>query len=93
MMNIGRAIRDSIRVSVKQKLPNDTIRVLYNQLIPAILYMDSVHLVVPINPLTDKGLNKLIVTLDVDNRVNELSELNNTLTKMSCALYLLITTP
>lgn len=81
MMNIGMAIRDSIRISVKQKLPNDTIRILYNQLIPAILYMDSVHLVVPINPLTDKGLNKLIVTLDVDNRVNELSELNNTLTK------------
>ena len=81
MMNIGKAIRDSITVSVKQKLPNDSIRVLYNQLIPAILYMDSLHLVVPINPLTDKGLNKLIVTLDVNNRVNELSELNNTLTK------------
>lgn len=81
MMNIGRAIKDSIRVSVKQKLPNDTIRVLYNQLIPAIMYLDSLSLTVPINPLTDKGLNKLIVTLDVDNRVNELSEMNNTLTK------------
>ena len=81
MMNIGRAIRDSIRVSVKQKLPNDTIRVLYNQLIPAMMYIDSLSLTVPINPITDKGLNKLIVTLDVDNRVDELSELNNTLTK------------
>ncbi len=81
MMNIGRAIRDSIRVSVKQKLPNDSIRVLYNQFIPATLYLDSLSLIVPIYPLTDKGLNKLIVTLDVDNRVSELSELNNTLTK------------
>lgn len=81
MMNIGKAIRDSIRVTVKQKLPNDSIKVLYNRLIPATLYMDSLYLTVPINPITDKGLNKLIVTLDDGNRVNELSELNNTLTK------------
>ena len=80
-MNIGRAIRDSIRVSVKQKLPNDTIRVLYNQVVPATLYLDSLSLTVPINPITDKGLNKLIVTLDVDSRIDELSEMNNTLTK------------
>ncbi len=81
MMNIGRAIKDTIRVSVKQKLPNDTIRVLYNQLIPAILFQDSLSLSVPINPNTDKGLNKLIVSLDVDNKVDELSEMNNILTK------------
>ena len=80
-MNIGRAIKDSIRVTIKQKLPNDTIRVLYNQMIPATMYMDSVNLVVNINPITDKGLNRLIVTLDVDGRVDELSEMNNTLTK------------
>ncbi len=80
-MNIGRAIKDSIRVTIKQKLPNDTIRVLYNQMIPATMYMDSVSLTVNINPITDKGLNRLIVTLDVDGRVDELSEMNNTLTK------------
>ncbi|MEP7239171.1 MAG: hypothetical protein ABI685_14925, partial [Ferruginibacter sp.] len=81
MMNIGRGIRDSIRVSIRQKLPNDSIRVLYNQLIPAIMYMDSVSLTVPIIPATDKGLNRLLVSLDVDNRVNELSETNNDLSK------------
>jgi len=80
-MNIGRAIKDSMRVTIKQKLPNDSIRVLYNKLVPATMYMDSVSLKVPIHPLTDKGLNKLIVTLDVDGRIDELSELNNTLTK------------
>ncbi|HMI78371.1 MAG TPA: C25 family cysteine peptidase, partial [Ferruginibacter sp.] len=81
MMNIGRAIRDSIRVSVKQKLPNDSIRLLYSQVIPAILYLDSIQLVVPINPITDKGLNRLIVSLDDDSRIAELSEMNNILTK------------
>ena len=45
------------------------------------MYMDSMSLIVPINPITDKGLNKLIVVLDVDGRINELSEMNNTITK------------
>ncbi|MEP6675110.1 MAG: C25 family cysteine peptidase [Ferruginibacter sp.] len=81
MMNIGRAIGDSIRVTVKRKLPNDTIRVLYNQIIPSIKYMDSINLIVPINPATDKGANQLIVQLDVDNRISELSETNNILVK------------
>lgn len=81
MMNIGKAIKDSIRVKITRKLPNDTVNVLYNKLIPAIKYMDSVSLVVPINPLTDKGLNHITVTLDVDNRVDELSETNNSVTK------------
>jgi Peptidase family C25/FlgD Ig-like domain len=80
-MNIGKAVGDSIRVTVKRKLPNDSIKVLYDQVIPGIRYMDSVNLVVPINPLTDKGLNKLIVQLDVDNKVAELSEVNNILEK------------
>ena len=81
MMNIGRAIRDSIRVTVKQKLPNDSIRILYNQMIPAIMFMDSLNLTVPINRLTDKGLNKLTVTLDDGNRIDELFETNNILNK------------
>ncbi len=81
MLNIGRAINDSIRVMVKRKLPNDSIRVLYNKIIPAIKYSDSLSFVVPINPITDKGLNKIIVTVDVDNKVAELSELNNTAEK------------
>jgi hypothetical protein len=81
MLNIGKAINDSIRVTVKRKMPNDSIVVMYNQLIPAIKYSDSLSFVVPINPLTDKGLNKIIVTLDVDNRVAELSEQNNSTEK------------
>lgn len=81
MQNQGRATSDSIWVSVKRKLPNDTIKVLYNQLIPAIKYRDSINLVVPINQVTDKGLNQLIVSLDYTNRVDELYESNNMVTK------------
>ena len=81
MLNIGKAINDSIWISIKRKLPNDSIKVLYNQLVPSIKYMDSVNLVVPINPATDKGLNHLIISLDYTNRVNEIYETNNTITK------------
>jgi Peptidase family C25 len=81
MLNIGRVVKDSIRVTVKHKLPNDSIRVLFNQLIPSIKYSDSLSFVEPINRITDKGLNKIIVSLDVDNKVSEISELNNTIEK------------
>ncbi|MEO5984274.1 MAG: C25 family cysteine peptidase, partial [Ferruginibacter sp.] len=81
MQNIGKAVGDSIWVLVKRKLPNDTVRTLYNKLIPGIKYADSINLVVPVNPLTDKGLNQLIITLDYTNKVDELFETNNTITK------------
>ncbi len=81
MLNIGKAIKDSIRVTVKRILPDNSIVSLYDKLIPAIRYMDSVNLIVPINPITDKGQNKIVVTLDVNNRVTETSESNNTVTK------------
>ena len=81
MMNIGKAINDSINVSVKQKLPNGTIRTLYNKRISGIHYIDSLNLNVLINPVTDKGLNQLIVALDDEFKVDELSESNNILVK------------
>ena len=81
VMNIGKVVNDSIRLSIIRKLPNDSSQILYNQVIPAIKYADSLTFTVPINPVTDKGLNKIIVTVDADNKVAELSETNNTLTK------------
>jgi hypothetical protein len=81
VMNLGRAVNDSIRISIKRKLPNDSLQVVYNQLVPAPSNADSLLLTVPVNPLTDKGLNTLIISIDADNRVVELYETNNDLTK------------
>ena len=81
MLNIGKAITDSIRVIVKRTLPDNSVVVLFNQNIAAIKHSDSLLFVTQINPLTDKGLNKITVILDADNRVSEMSELNNTVTK------------
>lgn len=81
MMNIGKATKDSFRIKVIRQLPNDTIQILYNQKKPGMAYSDSLHLSVPINPLTDKGFNRITVTLDADDEVDELFETNNSVTK------------
>jgi hypothetical protein len=79
--NIGKAIGDSIRVIVKRQLANDSTQFIYNQLVPAVRYADSLLLNVPINPITDKGLNRLTVIVDADGKVDELCETNNTIVK------------
>ena len=81
MLNIGKAINDSIRVTVKRILPDNSVVVMFNKVIPAIKYADSLLFIAQINPITDKGLNKITVTLDADNKISEMSELNNTVTK------------
>ena len=81
MLNIGRAIKDSIRVTVKRTLPDNSVTVLFNKVILAIKYADSINITAQINPLTDKGLNRITVIIDADNKVNEMSELNNIATK------------
>ena len=81
MLNIGKAIKDSIRVTVKRTMPDNSVITIYDRQIAAIKYADSIIITTKINPITDKGLNKITVTLDADDRISELSELNNTVTK------------
>lgn len=82
MMNIGKGASDSIRVIIKRKYPSDGHEEnIFDQKIPAIQYEDSVQLVVPIQPLRDKGLNKLTFIVDADNVADEVCETNNTISK------------
>ncbi len=43
--------------------------------------MDSLSYEIPIVPTRDRGLNKITITLDAKNEVDELFETNNTVTK------------
>ncbi|MFS8082969.1 MAG: C25 family cysteine peptidase [Ginsengibacter sp.] len=79
--NIGKAISDSIYFDVKRIYPNGTSEILLHKRIKAPYYSDSIHLVIPIIPTRDKGLNKIVVTIDADNEVSEESESNNSFTK------------
>ncbi len=81
LYNLGKAVRDSIVVEVKQQYPDNTIATLIRKKIPGIMYTDSVVIEEAIVPTRDKGLNKLIITVDADNAVAEVSETNNTVTK------------
>ncbi|MFT3701006.1 MAG: C25 family cysteine peptidase [Agriterribacter sp.] len=79
--NIGKAIPDSLEISIKRQLPNGTLVTVLTKRIPGIRNTDSVNLLIPINPAIEKGENKLIITLDANNERDEISEMNNTITK------------
>jgi len=81
LFNTGKAISDSVRVHVVRRLPDDRTDTLFNEKIAGIRALDSLHFVVPIVATTDKGMNKIIVTIDPDNEFDELCESNNSVTK------------
>ncbi|MFT3680351.1 MAG: C25 family cysteine peptidase [Ferruginibacter sp.] len=81
LVNIGRGIKDSLTVRVQRKLPDNTIVLLGDYRIKTPAYSDSISLTLNLNPAVDRGTNQIIVTLDPENEVPELSELNNTVTK------------
>ena len=81
ILNIGKAINDSITVIVKHQRPDNSIRLLESRRIKATLSEDTIQVQLAINPLLDKGTNSIIVTLDADSEVQELSETNNSISK------------
>jgi hypothetical protein len=81
MMNIGRAPDRKIVVEVKRQYPNGTIAVIRRDTIPGIRYSTTLVFNIPIDPNRDKGLNKITVTIDADNVVDEFFENNNSITK------------
>ncbi|MEJ7767945.1 MAG: C25 family cysteine peptidase, partial [Chitinophagaceae bacterium] len=81
LFNLGKAVKDSIMVEVKRQYPDGSLEQLYRKKIRGIYYSDSVNLEIPVIATRDKGLNKIIVTVDADNYITEVTENNNTVTK------------
>jgi hypothetical protein len=79
--NFGKAINDSVSVLVRRKRPNDSIQVLFQGNVRPIQNRDSLEFTVDISPNTDKGLNQILVQIDENQRYDEASELNNSITK------------
>jgi hypothetical protein len=80
-LNIGRAINRPVVMEVKRTFPAGNTQVIYRDTLAGIRYVDSIGLDIAIDPNRDKGLNKITVTIDADNDVDELYESNNTVTK------------
>lgn len=79
--NLGKATGDSVSVLIQRKYPDGSTATLFSQRIPSVRYIDSVEITVPIIATRDKGQNSLTVTIDNEKQYDELSELNNTVTK------------
>ncbi|HEX2534188.1 MAG TPA: C25 family cysteine peptidase, partial [Chitinophagaceae bacterium] len=80
-LNIGKAINKNIVVQVKRDYPNGTSAIVYRDTLEGIRYADSISVNIPIDPNLDKGANKITVTIDADNTVDEYYETNNAVTK------------
>lgn len=79
--NIGRATNKDVVIEVKRTYPDLTTEVIQRDIIPGIRFKDSISYNIPIVATRDKGLNKITVTIDADNEVDELFETNNSITK------------
>lgn len=81
VINIGRAKSDSITIRVDHKYPDKSVITLGSYRIKAPYYQDSIAVTLNLNPAVDRGTHTIIVTVDPDNKIAELSELNNTTSK------------
>jgi hypothetical protein len=79
--NIGKVSKDSIRVKIVRQKADGVEDILFDELRKAVNHSDSIQLSVAIDPLKDRGQNKIIVTLDPGFAVAEISESNNTAIK------------
>lgn len=81
VVNIGKAIGDSILLQIRRQYPDGSSTILFNNKLPYIGFADSVKLNVPIVATRDKGLNRITAIIDADMAVDEMAENNNTATK------------
>ncbi|MCO5237482.1 MAG: C25 family cysteine peptidase [Chitinophagaceae bacterium] len=79
--NLGKAVDDSITLEVKRQMPDGSITTVIRKRVAGINFDYTVDLTLPVNPMVDKGENKLIFSIDADNEVDEISEMNNTTIK------------
>jgi hypothetical protein len=81
LINLGKAIGDSTELLVQRQLPSGLSVDVFRGKRAALKYIDSMEFSININPLTDKGNNKITVTIDPNNIVAERDETNNTVVK------------
>jgi Peptidase family C25/FlgD Ig-like domain len=80
-VNLGKAVNKTIVVEIKRTYPDLTTQVIRRDTIPGTRFSDSLTYDIPIVATRDKGLNRITVTVDADNEVDELYETNNSVTK------------
>ncbi|SDZ80439.1 Por secretion system C-terminal sorting domain-containing protein [Arachidicoccus rhizosphaerae] len=79
--NIGQSTGSTVHVIIQQKRTNGEEVTLYNNNISSIKNIDSLELDVPIDPNKDGGMNQITLSIDDDNKYDEISETNNVVSK------------
>lgn len=79
-INLGKAINQPVVIEMKRTYPDQTTSV-RRDTIPGIRYMDSLVYNIPILATRDKGQNKVSICIDPDNKIDEIYESNNCVTK------------
>lgn len=81
VLNLGEAINRNVVIEVKRTYPDLSTVVVERDTIPGIRYSDTLTIDIPIVATRDKGLNKISITIDPDNEIDELYKNNNSITK------------
>jgi hypothetical protein len=75
--NIGLALNDSMIIEVKRTLPDGNTSQTYLTKVLSTHYRDTIEIKMPVNDLTDVGMNTFSIKLDSYNNISEMSESNN----------------
>ncbi len=78
--NLGKAVSDSVLVTVTRTYPDNSKVVILNRKLPPIFYTDSIKLLVPIVATHDKGQNYITITVNTPNVIPEVTYQNNSVT-------------
>jgi hypothetical protein len=79
--NLGKATGDSVSVLITRTYPDGSSGILFSQKIKSVRYEDSIEITVPVIASRDKGQNSLTVTIDNNHAYDEITYLNNSVTK------------
>lgn len=81
VVNLGKAIGDSVLLKVERRYPDGVTGTIFSTKLRGIHYADSLLLDVPIIGTRDKGINRIIATIDADSKIDEIAENNNSAVK------------
>jgi len=79
LKNIGRATNDSVVIEMKRVFPDLSFTIIRDTIKP-LKNTDTISFTLPIG-IRDVGLNKIIITIDPDNKIAEEYESNNSISK------------
>ncbi|MBS1927951.1 MAG: hypothetical protein IT254_00555 [Chitinophagaceae bacterium] len=82
ILNIGKAISDSMSVMIRHQLPDQSVELVQVLRIPSTRNEDIETISIPIDPIAFSGTNKIMISIDPDNEIQESSESNNTAEKV-----------